>query len=151
MATSLKERLDGDLKDAMRNKDSVRRTVLRTIISEIRNAEIAKQEALDDEGVLVVMTKRAQQRRDSIEAFERGNRPDLVQKEKSELAFIVEYLPEPMLRDDIVKLVEGIILEEQAQSLRDMGKVMARVMPAVRGRADGREVSSIVTDLLSDK
>lgn len=144
-------RLEKDLKQAMRDRDSLRLSVIRMLRSALHNEKIAKQSELTEDQVTNVLSRQAQQRRDSIEAFERGNRPDLVQKEKSELAFIVEYLPEPMLRDDIVKLVEGIILEEQAQSLRDMGKVMARVMPAVRGRADGREVSSIVTDLLSDK
>ena len=144
-------RLEKDLKQAMRDRDSLRLSVIRMLRSALHNEKIAKQSELTEDQVTNVLSRQAQQRRDSIEAFERGNRPDLVQKEKSELAFIVEYLPEPMLRDDIVKLVEGIILEEQAQSLRDMGKVMARVMPVVRGRADGREVSSIVTDLLSDK
>ncbi len=144
-------RLEKDLKQAMRDRDSLRLSVIRMLRSALHNEKIAKQSELTEDQVTNVLSRQAQQRRDSIEAFERGNSPDLVQKEKSELAFIVEYLPEPMLRDDIVKLVEGIILEEQAQSLRDMGKVMARVMPVVRGRADGREVSSIVTDLLSDK
>ena len=144
-------RLEKDLKQAMRDRDSLRLSVIRMLRSALHNEKIAKQSELTEDQVTNVLRRQAQQRRDSIEAFERGNSPDLVQKEKSELAFIVEYLPEPMLRDDIVKLVEGIILEEQAQSLRDMGKVMARVMPVVRGRADGREVSSIVTDLLSDK
>ena len=143
--------LEKDLKQAMRDRDTLRLSVIRMLRSALHNEKIAKQSELTEDQVTNVLSRQAQQRRDSIAAFEKGNRPDLVQKEKSELAFIVEYLPEPMLRDEIIKLVEGIILEEQAQSLRDMGKVMARVMPVVRGRADGREVSSIVTGLLSDK
>lgn len=144
-------RLEKDLKQAMRDRDSLRRSVIRMLRSALHNERIAKQSELTEDQITNVLSRQAQQRRDSIAAFEIGNRPDLVQKEKSELAFIVEYLPEPMLRDEIIQLVEGIILEEQAQSLRDMGKVMARVMPVVRGRADGKEVSSIVTGLLSDK
>ena len=143
--------LEKDLKQAMRDRDTLRLSVIRMLRAALHNEKIAKQSELTEDQVTNVLSRQAQQRRDSIAAFEKGNRPDLVQKEKSELAFIVEYLPEPMLRDEIIKLVEGIILEEQAQSLRDMGKVMARVMPVVRGRADGREVSSIVTGLLSDK
>ena len=150
VATSLKERLDGDLKDAMRNKDSVRRTVLRTIISEIRNAEIAKQEALDDEGVLVVMTKQAQQRRDSIEAFKSASRSDLVESESAELKIISGYLPEQLSEDEIEVVITEVISQVEAKGFSDMGKVMKEIMQRIRGRADGKMVSSIVTSRLKE-
>lgn len=150
MAISLKERLDGDLKDAMRNKDSIRRTVLRTIISEIRNAEIAKQEALDDEGVLVVMTKQAQQRRDSIEAFKAASRSDLVESESAELKIISGYLPEQLSEDEIEVVITEVISQVEAKGSSDMGKVMKEIMQRVRGRADGKMVSAIVTSRLKE-
>ena len=150
MAISLKERLDGDLKDAMRNKDSIRRTVLRTIISEIRNAEIAEQEALDDEGVLVVMTKQAQQRRDSIEAFKSASRSDLVESESAELKIISGYLPEQLSEDEIEVVITEVISQVEAKGSSDMGKVMKEVMQRVRGRADGKMVSAIVTSRLKE-
>ena len=150
MAISLKERLDGDLKDAMRNKDSIRRTVLRTIISEIRNAEIAKQEALDDEGILVVMTKQAQQRRDSIEAFKSASRSDLVESESAELKIISEYLPEQLSEDEIEVVITEVISQVEAKGSSDMGKVMKEIMQRVRGRADGKMVSAIVTSRLKE-
>ncbi len=150
MAISLKERLDGDLKDAMRNKDSVRRTVLRTIISEIRNAEIAKQEALDDEGVLVVMTKQAQQRRDSIEAFKSASRSDLVESESAELKIISGYLPEQLSEDEIEVVITEVISQVEAKGFSDMGKVMKEIMQRIRGRADGKMVSAIVTSRLKE-
>ena len=150
MAISLKERLDGDLKDAMRNKDSVRRTVLRTIISEIRNAEIAKQEALDDEGVLVVMTKQAQQRRDSIEAFKSASRSDLVESESAELKIISGYLPEQLSEDEIEVVITEVISQVKAKGFSDMGKVMKEIMQRIRGRADGKMVSAIVTSRLKE-
>ena len=150
MAISLKERLDGDLKDAMRNKDSVRRTVLRTIISEIRNAEIAKQEALDDEGVLVVMTKQAQQRRDSIEAFKSAGRSDLVESESAELKIISGYLPEQLSEDEIEVVIAEVISQVEAKGFSDMGKVMKEIMQRIRGRADGKMVSAIVTSRLKE-
>ncbi len=150
MASSLKERLDGDLKDAMRNKDSIRRTVLRTIISEIRNAEIAKQEALDDEGVLVVMTKQAQQRRDSIEAFKVASRSDLVESESAELKIISGYLPEQLSEDEIEVVITEVISQVEAKGSSDMGKVMKEIMQRVRGRADGKMVSAIVTSRLKE-
>tara|TARA_B100001765_G_C19412475_1_gene297325 strand:- start:332 stop:799 length:468 start_codon:yes stop_codon:yes gene_type:complete len=150
VAISLKERLDGDLKDAMRNKDSVRRTVLRTIISEIRNAEIAKQEALDDEGVLVVMTKQAQQRRDSIEAFKSASRSDLVESESAELKIISGYLPEQLSEDEIEVVITEVISQVEAKGFSDMGKVMKEIMQRIRGRADGKMVSAIVTSRLKE-
>ena len=150
MAISLKERLDGDLKDAMRNKDSIRRTVLRTIISEIRNAEIAKQEALDDEGVLVVMTKQAQQRRDSIEAFKAASRSDLVESESADLKIISGYLPEQLSEDEIEVVITEVISQVEAKGSSDMGKVMKEIMQRVRGRADGKMVSAIVTSRLKE-
>ena len=150
MAISLKERLDGDLKDAMRNKDSIRRTVLRTIISEIRNAEIAKQEALDDEGVLVVMTKQAQQRRDSIEAFKAASRSDLVESESAELKIISGYLPEQLSEDEIAVVITEVISQVEAKGFSDMGKVMKEIMQRIRDRADGKMVSAIVTSRLKE-
>ena len=150
MVISLKERLDGDLKDAMRNKDSIRRTVLRTIISEIRNAEIAEQEALDDEGVLVVMTKQAQQRRDSIEAFKSASRSDLVESESAELKIISGYLPEQLSEDEIEVVITEVISQVEAKGSSDMGKVMKEIMQRVRGRADGKMVSAIVTSRLKE-
>ena len=150
MVISLKERLDGDLKDAMRNKDSIRRTVLRTIISEIRNAEIAKQEALDDEGVLVVMTKQAQQRRDSIEAFKAASRSDLVESESAELKIISGYLPEQLSEDEIEVVITEVISQVEAKGSSDMGKVMKEIMQRIRGRADGKMVSAIVTSRLKE-
>ena len=150
MAISLKERLDVDLKDAMRSKDSIRRTVLRTIISEIRNAEIAKQEALDDEGVLVVMTKQAQQRRDSIEAFKVASRSDLVESESAELKIISGYLPEQLSEDEIEVVITEVISQVEAKGSSDMGKVMKEIMQRIRGRADGKMVSAIVTSRLKE-
>jgi hypothetical protein len=134
----------------MRNKDSIRRTVLRTIISEIRNAEIAKQEALDDEGVLVVMTKQAQQRRDSIEAFKAASRSDLVESESAELKIISGYLPEQLSEDEIEVVITEVISQVEAKGSSDMGKVMKEIMQRVRGRADGKMVSAIVTSRLKE-
>ncbi|SVB49996.1 uncharacterized protein METZ01_LOCUS202850 [marine metagenome] len=147
---SLKERLDGDLKDAMRNKDSIRRTVLRTIISEIRNAEIAKQEALDDEGIMVVITKQAQQRRDSIEAFKSASRSDLVENESEELKIISGYLPEQLSEDEISVVITEVISQVEAKGFSDMGKVMKEIMQRIRGRADGKAISAIVTSRLRE-
>ena len=144
----MKSRLDDDLRQAMRNRDTVRRDVIRYLRSEIRNQEIRVQKDLDDEGVVQVLSRQAQQRRDSIEAFAEANRADLVEKEQAELAIIMEYLPQQMTRDEISELVQQVVADVGAAGPGDMGKVMSQIMPQVRGRAEGREVSSIVMDTL---
>ena len=144
----LRETLDSDLKDAMRNKEALRRTVLRTMLSEIRNAEINSQTTLDDEGIIYVLTKQVQQRKDSVEAYIAANRQDLVDKETEEINIISVYLPDQLPPEEIEGIIKAAILETGASSLSDMGKVMGFVMPQVRGRADGKIVNTIVTEIL---
>ena len=108
---SLKQRLEDDLKDAMRQGDTLRRSVIRYVRSEIHNQEIAGRKELDDDGVTGVLGRQAQQRRDSIEAYAQGNRADLVEKEKAELVIILDYLPEQMSAEEITGLVRRAIEE----------------------------------------
>ena len=144
----LRDTLDSDLKDAMRNKEALKRTVLRTMLSEIRNAEINSQTTLDDEGIISVLTKQVQQRKDSVEAYNAANRQDLVDKETEEINIISVYLPDQLPPEEIEGIIKAAILETGASSLSDMGKVMGFVMPQVRGRADGKIVNTIVTEIL---
>ena len=144
----LRETLDSDLKDAMRNKEALKRTVLRTMLSEIRNAEIDSQTTLDDEGIISVLTKQMQQRKDSVEAYLAANRQDLVDKETEEINIISVYLPEQLPPEEIEAIITAAILETGASTLSDMGKVMGFVMPQVKGRADGKIVNTIVTEKL---
>jgi uncharacterized protein YqeY len=145
---TLRATLDSDLKEAMRNKDVIKRTVLRTVLSEIRNTEIAKQNTLDDSGIEVVITKQAQQRKDSIEAYITAERHDLVDKETQELNILSSYLPEQMSDDEVKEIVKGVIRDVGAKDISDMGKVMGAIMPKVRGRADGKVVNGMVTQIL---
>ena len=145
---TLRATLDSDLKEAMRNKDAIKRTVLRTVLSEIRNTEIAKQNTLDDSGIEVVITKQAQQRKDSIEAYIDAERHDLVDKETQELNILSSYLPEQMSDDEIKEIVKTVIQDLGAADISDMGKVMGAIMPKVRGRADGKVVNGMVTQML---
>ena len=145
---SLKQRLEGDLKDAMRQRDTLRRSVIRFIRSAVHNQEIADQKELDDDGIIGVLSSQAQQRRDSIEAFTQGNRPELADKETSELAIVLEYMPEQLSAEEITDLVKSAMDEVGAAGPADMGKVMGRVMPQVKGKAEGRVVSTITSDLL---
>jgi len=145
---TMKERLDSDLKSAMRDKDVLRRGLIRYLRSEIHNQEIAKRADLDEEGVLAVLSRQAQQRRDSIEAFKEADRTDLVDKERAELDIILEYLPQQLSAEEITALVQQAVKDSGATGPSDMGKVMGRLMPQVRGKAEGRQVSSIVTETL---
>ncbi len=146
----LRETLNSDLKQAMRNKEALKRTVLRTMLSEIRNAEINSQTTLDDEGIISVLTKQVQQRKDSVEAYEAANRQDLVEKETAEINIISVYLPEQLPQEEVEQIIEDVISQSGSSSLDDMGKVMGLVMPQVKGRADGKIVNVIVTKKLRE-
>jgi uncharacterized protein YqeY len=146
---SLDQKIRTDLEQSLRKSDKLRCSVLRLALSSIRNAEIAQQKTLDDDGILIVIDKEAKMRRESIEAFKKGNRPDLVAKEKAELAILLEYLPEQMTREEIVAAARKVISELGAASPKDKGKVMSQLMPQLRGKAQGQEVSEVVTELLS--
>lgn len=141
---TMKTRLDDDLKQAMRDRDAPRRDMIRLLRAAIRNEEIRVQKDLDDDAVVQVLSRQAQQRRDSIEAFTQGNREDLADKERAELEIIMGYMPQQLSRDEIEDLVAQTIVEVGASGPGDMGKVMSVIMPQVRGRAEGREVSAAV-------
>ena len=138
-----------DLKQAMRDGDKVRRSVIRLVMAAIKNAEIARQAALEDADILGVIAKEVRQRKESIEAFKQGNRQDLVAQEEAELAILQEYLPRQMTREEIVAEARRVIDEVGAQGLSDKGKVMPKLIARLKGRADGREINEVVTELLS--
>ena len=146
---AIKDRLSNDLKDAMRQRDAVRRDTIRLLLSAIGYEEKAKRtDALEDDAVMQVLSKQAQQRRDSIEAYQKGNRSDLVAREEAELAIVTEYLPQPLTAEEIEGIVQSAVAELNASGPQDMGKVMGKVMPQVRARADGKQVSALVNQTL---
>ncbi|MYA62845.1 MAG: GatB/YqeY domain-containing protein [Dehalococcoidia bacterium] len=145
---TMKTRLSDDMKQAMRNRDVLRRDVIRYLRSEVRNQEIRDQKELDDAGVIQVLSRQAQQRRDSIEVYRDADRQDLVEKEESELSVILSYLPQQMTSEEIADLVQQVVAEVGASGPADMGKVMGAIMPQVRGKAEGREVNAIVQQTL---
>lgn len=145
---SLRIRLDEDMKIALKNKDSLQLSVIRLLRSELKNAEIAKGAPLTEDEVVQVVAREAKKRRESIEQFEKGGRTDLAEKEAAELRVLSEYLPEQLGDDEIAGIAQEVISELQATSKADKGKVMAALMPQVRGRADGKLVNQIVDRLL---
>lgn len=132
----------------MKSGDTVKRSVLRLLLSAIHNGDIARQATLSDTDILGVIAKEAKQREESIEAFKQGNRPDLATKEEAELVLLRQYLPRPMTRDEIVAEARRVIEEVGAKGLSDRGKVMSKLVAQLKGKADGREINTIVTELL---
>jgi len=148
---SLAEQIKGDLEQAIRQKDNIRRSTLRMLLSSIHNAEIDQQhKTLDETGVASIVAKEVKKHRESIEAFEKGNRPDLVEKEKTELDILTQYLPQQLSREEIIAAAQKIISAVGASSASDRGKVMSQLMPLMKGKADGKEVSDIVAELLAN-
>lgn len=147
---SLVQRLKGDLNQALRKGEKERVSTLRLLLSNIGNAEIAKGGSLDEPGVLGVIAKQAKQNRESIDAFRQGERSDLVAKEERELSVLQEYLPQPMSSEEIAAAARQAIAEVGAVGPGDKGKVMGKLMPQVKGKADGGEVNAIVSELLAN-
>jgi len=146
---SLKERLNSDLKEALRSGDEHRKAALRMVLAALHNAEIEARAELDDGAILGVMAKEVKQRRESIEEFRKGRREDLVAREEAQLAVIQQYLPQQMTREEIIEAAHNVIAEVGASGPGDKGKVMPVLINQLRGRADGREINAIVTELLA--
>ena len=149
---TLQERVDSDLKEAMRAKDATKLGVLRMLKSALKYAVIAKSDAeadLSDAEAIQVIRKQAKQRHDSIESFEEGGRTELAEKEKEELAILNSYLPQAISADELAKVVRQTIAETGATSKGQMGIVMKALQAKVGGRADGKTLSAEVQKQLS--
>jgi len=138
-----------DLKQAMKGGDEIKRSVIRLVMAAIKNAEIARQAASSDGDILGVIAKEVRQHQESIESFKQGDRHDLVAQEEAELAVLQGYLPRQMTREEIITEARCVIQEVGAQELSDKSKVMPQLIAQLKGRADGREINAIVTELLS--
>jgi uncharacterized protein YqeY len=146
--SALKQKLADDLKQAMRDGDKVKRSTIRLAMAAIKNAEIARQTVLEDGDILGVIAKEIRQRKESIEAFKQGNRQELVAIEEAEMAVLEQYLPRQMTRDEITAEARRVIEEVGAEGIRDKGKVMPPLIAKLKGKADGREINEVVTELL---
>jgi uncharacterized protein YqeY len=149
---TLQQRVDSDLKEAMRAKDATKLGVLRMLKSALKYAAIAKSDAeaeLSDAEAVQVIRKQAKQRQDSIESFEKGGRAELADKEKEELAILNTYLPQGMSPDELAKVVRETIAELGATSKAQMGAVMKALQAKVDGRADGKTLSAEVARQLN--
>lgn len=148
---SLKEKLTEDMKQAMKDKEAgkLRLSVIRMVRASIKNVEIDHKKELSEDEVLDVLAKEVKMRRDAMEEFRKGNRQDLVDNLEQEIAILMQYLPQQLSENEVRTLVSDAVAETQANNPKDMGKVMAVLMPKVKGRADGKMVNAIVRELLN--
>ncbi|MDD6735671.1 MAG: GatB/YqeY domain-containing protein [Clostridiales bacterium] len=146
---TLKERLADDLKSAMKNRDVVRKNTVQMVRAGVLQFEKDNKVALDDNGVLEVISKQLKQRRDSLPDYEKSGRDDLIAELKAEMDVLMEYLPKQLSREELEVIVKDVIAETAASSMKDMGKVMSAVKAKTVGRADGRMINEIAKSLLS--
>ncbi|MBF0386087.1 MAG: GatB/YqeY domain-containing protein [Candidatus Omnitrophica bacterium] len=146
----LADKINSDYIQAMKDRDKVRSGALNFLKSQLKYAMIDKRaDKLDDSDVLTVIKKQIKQREDSIEQFKNGGRGDLVDKETSELNVLKSYLPQMMSENDVKAIIESVIKETQATSVKDMGKVMKEVLAKAQGKADNKMVSELVKQFLT--
>jgi uncharacterized protein YqeY len=145
---SIQDHLTEDLKAAMKSGDTLTKDTVRLIRAAIQNAELGSSNPLDEQGASVVLGKMAKQYRDSITTYRDAGRDDLVTKEQSELGVLLRYLPEQMSEDEVRAIVTAVAGEVGVTGPGDKGKLMGKLMPQVKGKADGSVVNSVVTELL---
>ena len=147
---ALKEKIIVDMQDAMRSKDSEKLNAIRLLQSSIKQKEVDDRVEIDDSMILNIIEKMLKQRRDSIEAFKKANRDDLVAKEEFEVQLLQTYMPEPLSSEDVEKEIDNAIKAADAKSMKDMGTVMNAVKLKVSGRANMAEVSHKIKEKLTN-
>lgn len=145
---SLKERLLQDMKNAMKEKDNIKKDTIQMVRAAVLQIEKDKKVSLDDDGVIEVIAKEIKSKKDALPDFERSGRQDLIDKLNREISILMEYLPEQLSEGEIEEIVKNAIKETGASSAREIGKVMQAVMPKVKGRADGKVVNQIARKYL---
>ena len=145
---TMRDKLEDDIRQSMRDRNQARLDALRFLKSAVQAAEKTGGESLDDARMLDVVAKQVNDRRESIRMFQEGNRTDLVSKESAELQVLEEYLPPQMSREELESLIQDLVSQVGATSIRDKGKLMGRLMPQVKGKADGAIVNELATQIL---
>ncbi len=146
---NLKERINKELTEAMKNKNAIKVSTLRFLRSEIHNKEIDLKHELEYPDVIEVIASSIKKRKESIDQFRKGEREDLVQKEAQEMRILESFLPPPLSEEEVKDFIQQALTDTGASSPKEMGKVMARVMPQIKGRFDGKRASVLVREILS--
>jgi len=145
-----KEKLESQLKEAMRSGDRLRKQTIRLALSSIKLAEIDQGKPLDETNVLAILQKEIKTHQETIENAEKGGRTEIVLENQQQISILQEYLPKQMSEDEIKTIAEQVIEEVQAKDMKDMGKVMKEIMPRIQGRAPNDKISQIVRHILSN-
>ena len=145
---ALKQKLQEDLKTSMKNKDTLRKSVITLIRSSIKQVEVDKRIELNDDDVIDIISKQLKQRNDSLEQFLDAGREDLVEETRSEIEVLKEYLPQQLSEEELNEIVKQTISEVGATSMKDMGKIMSVIKPKTKGRADGKLINKLVKENL---
>jgi uncharacterized protein YqeY len=143
------ERLQADLKESMRRQDALATSTLRLLLSQMQYAKIQAGRPLTEAETITVLERAVKTRREAIEQYEKGNRPELAQKEREEIAVVTRYLPQAMTPEETATAVDALIAELQAKDKKDLGRVMKEFQARHRGRADGKTVSALIASRLS--
>lgn len=145
---SLKDQLRETLKEAMKSRDALRKKVMRMALAKVKNAEVEKQADLEEPELLGILEKEVKARHETIEGAQQAGRPDLIEEAEAEIAILEEFLPEALSEEELRTIVEDVIAQVRATSMRDMGKVMGALMPKIKGRADGGLANKMVRETL---
>ncbi|WP_273160726.1 GatB/YqeY domain-containing protein [Filifactor alocis] len=145
---TLKDRLTNDLKEAMKNKEQVRKSVVTLIRAGIKQCEVDNRQELTDEDIISLISKQLKQRKDALSDFEKANRIDLIEQTNQEIAILENYLPEQLDDVELKEIITKVVEEVGATSMKDMGKVMAKTISLVQGRADGKRINAMVKQIL---
>lgn len=148
---TIKSDLETSLKEAMREKNDIRRRTIRLALSSIKNAEIDKGSPLDETTILSLIYKEIKNRRETISDAKKGNRTDLIDEAEAEIKILQDFLPQGLSQEELIAIAKAAISETNAVGPSDMGKVMKAIMPRIQGRASGSEVSTVISNLLAPK
>jgi hypothetical protein len=146
----LKERIEQDLKQALKSREQARASILRLLLAEIHNQEIAKKKLTEDD-ILAVLGQSVKKHQDSITQFRAGSREDLATREEEELKIIKSYLPKPLTTEELKRIISEVVSQEKPEGMQDFGRVMQKLMPQVKGRADGKTVSELLKEELNQQ
>lgn len=146
---ALKDILAQDLKSSMKNKETIRKNTVQLIRTAILQTEKDKKVTLNDEDILGIIARQLKQRKDVLPEYEKSGRADLIAQLKEEMDVLMGYLPKQLTMDELKPIVEAAVNKTGATGMKDMGKVMAEVMPQIKGRADGKDVNAIVKELFA--
>ena len=146
---SLKEQLLSDMKEAMKSKDSVKLGTVRSVISAVKNQEIDLKKELDEEEILILVSREVKKRKEAATLYEKGARPELKDKEIQEMEILKTYLPEQVSEEDLRKRIQEVINETGAQGMKDFGKIMKTLVPEFKGKADNAQIKELANEYLS--